>query len=93
MSEPLKYERVAELETVSDCLASIAVSLTILQSEMNRTCINAELGKIHAAVGQIEEILGLAKKHDLLMELTGLLEEHPDGWEGDCICPDCLRNE
>ncbi len=41
---------------------------------------------------EIRKILGLAAAHDRLIELTMLLDEHPEKWDGPCWCQSCIED-
>jgi len=48
--------------------------------------------EIQPELAKIWEMLGLTDAHDLLLKLTGMLDEHPEGWDGDCACLSCLNS-
>ncbi len=47
--------------------------------------------KIEELTSTIDKMLGLAAKHGLIIELSSLLDEHPEGWEGPCECKSCIE--
>lgn len=46
---------------------------------------------INVLVLEIQERLGLANKDELLLSLTMMLDEHPEKWDGPCLCKSCLE--
>ena len=53
--------------------------------------IHAFARDINVAIWEIREQLGLHAKENLLDELTEMLDEHPEKWEGPCLCKSCLE--
>lgn len=45
---------------------------------------------INVAIWEIRKQLGLHAKENLLDELTAMLDEHPEQWDGPCLCKSCL---
>lgn len=42
-------------------------------------------------VWDIREQLGFHTHEDLLIKLTMMLDEHPEEWDGPCMCKMCLE--
>lgn len=49
--------------------------------------------KIMVANTSIGDLTGANAQHALLMEITGMMDCHPEGWEGDCNCNECRTAE
>ena len=88
------------MKTIDHLLQSIEVLAGAIQLDADNKEINLDWGKIHGkacdiniAIWEIREQLGLHKQEDLLLELTSMLDEHPEKWEGPCICLSCLTKE
>lgn len=80
-------------DTISDCLAVLTINLTIINSNIDMAKRNICIDNCHKAASRISEMTGLEASHELMLELTRLLDEHPDGWEGACECSDCMERE
>ena len=48
--------------------------------------------EIYEAATRIYCAIGLNGRDSLMMELSGKLQEHPEGWEGECFCVECLNS-
>ena len=79
---------LAELETK---VAIVTVLINTKEDQRGNMDPNAILLEIENLIIEMQDLLGLTAKDDLLKELTGMLDEHPDGWEGDCYCTTCIE--
>lgn len=79
--------------TVAGNLAAIHVEAFMIEAADKVETIKARAENIHTFAAEIEEQLGIADKHRDLMKLTAMLDEHPEGWSGDCACRECMSTE
>ena len=52
--------------------------------------IQRHLDIVDAALMKMRVMTGLADEYEKRLALTRLLDEHPEGYEGDCECTTCL---
>ena len=77
---------------VSKDLSEIIVKAMVIESSTKDPKIKEHAVDCMAAVTRINERLGLNAAHELMLELTRMLDEHPEGWQGDCECVTCMDN-
>ena len=86
------------MKTIDHLLQSIEAKAGAIQIDADSKEHTLSWEKIHAwardikvEISEIREQLGLHKQEDLLLELTSMLDEHPEKWDGPCICLSCLN--
>lgn len=77
---------------VSRQLSEIVIKATMITNTTEDPIVKRDAGDCIAAASAISQQLGLDDAHELMMELTRLLDEHPEGWEGDCECKSCVED-
>ncbi len=84
--------------SIDDFLKEIAVKVGTIQLEADCNEHNLDWKRIHelgqdiaAAVWNARELLGFHNHENQLIELTTMLDEHPEKWEGPCMCKMCLE--
>lgn len=87
-------KRISAISTVSMQLSEISVKACMIVSLINSNRYDERIEEYandcRAASGRISEMLGLTAAQELTLELTRMLDEHPEGWEGPCECNGCL---
>ena len=78
------------MSKVSTDLSEIIVKATMIIGITGDPKVKTLAGDCMAAVGRINESLGLNAAHELMLELTRMLDEHPEEWQGACECPECV---
>lgn len=84
-------KRIVALGTVSRQLSEIVVKSTMITGSTDNPKIKEYAGDCMAAASKISGLLGLGEARELTLELTRMLDEHPEGWEGPCECPGCIQ--
>jgi len=84
--------------TVDSLLQEIVVKAGVIQLEADSKEHNLDWKKIHElgqdiaiAVWSARKQLGFHDHENQLIDLTMMLDEHPEGWEGPCMCKMCLE--
>lgn len=84
-------------KTIDYYLQSIEAKAGAIQIDADSKEHGLDWQKIHSmardinlAIWQIREQLGLYAKENLLDELTSMLDEHPEEWDGPCLCKSCM---
>ncbi len=75
--------------TIAQYLTAAKVEISKAQMDENATLKMVYLGSAISFIVEVEMQLGLEDERELLTELSTLLDEHPDGWEGPCNCYEC----
>lgn len=77
---------------VSRQLSEIVIKATMITGSTYDPKIKEFASDCMTAAKRISEQLGLNEAHELIMELTRMLDDHPEAWEGDCECRSCLED-
>ncbi len=81
------------MRTLTENLSAISKQVFIIEATNDQAQISVSTENIHTFVTEIETQLGLEAQHHQLMKLTGMLDEHPEGWDGECACKECMSRE
>jgi len=84
--------------SIDDLLQSIATKSGAIQMDADCNEHALDWEKVHEwaqdisiAVWDIREQMGFHGHENLLTELTMMLDEHPEKWDGPCWCKMCLE--
>ncbi len=73
-------------------LNDISVKASMILMSNPSDAIKGYTEDIMRDANAINESFGRNVEHRKIMELTGMLNEHPEGWDGECGCKTCLNS-
>jgi len=80
------------MKTMAENLLAIHAQAFIIEASSDHERIKACTENIHVFASDIEIQMGLAAQHNKLVKLTTMLDEHPEGWDGECHCQTCRES-
>ena len=74
-------------------LNDISVKASMILMSNPSDAIKGYTEDIMRDANAINESFGRNVEHRKIMELTGMLDKHPEGWDDECGCKACLEFE